>query len=69
MEWSATQFLWTGRTVPSVSGERDKSSSKLWGKMISETYTNVLDGGGEPKPTKTTKKWCSCTWCFVISRL
>lgn len=28
-EWLATLFLWTGRTVPSVSGQRVKSSSKL----------------------------------------
>lgn len=28
-QWFATQFLWTGRTVPSVSGQRDKSSSEL----------------------------------------
>lgn len=50
-----TQFLWTGRTVPSVSGQRDKSSSKLEGKDgIRDLHKYPVQG--IPKQGKTTKK-------------
>lgn len=68
----ATQFLWTGRTVPSVRSEGSKQLKALrkrWYQRLIQMSWVGWGGLGNPKQQKEQKKWCSCAWFFIISRL